>query len=288
VISLEAVPASSGQVRAFVADLTRAWGMEDLTEDVVLCASELATNAILHSRERFVVTARPAGGGFRIDVLDNNPSQLPIVTPDQGSALDLTTLGNSGRGLQIVASLAARWGIFATDEAKTVWAELTNEPTTRMSEPLLALNLTRENQDDLVAICLLNVPVRVAVASGIQVEEVVRDIQLDRQCHAMSPDNLAHLFDLLDRSAPVRLAGRQAALQGAARGLSRFDLDLRASEDALQALGPLSGLLFALGESLSIPVAPIQDQVVEFRAWLNDETARQRAGQYPRPCPLDP
>ncbi|MEV7494570.1 hypothetical protein AB0O08_27840 [Streptomyces anulatus] len=39
---------SVGTSRAFVAQILREWQLTDLIDDIELCASELATNALLH------------------------------------------------------------------------------------------------------------------------------------------------------------------------------------------------------------------------------------------------
>jgi hypothetical protein len=125
------------------------------------------------------------------------------------------------------------------------------------------------------------------VASGIQVEDVMRDLQLEPNQSTSRDARIEHLFTLLDRSASIRLAGRHAALTAAAMGSTRFDLEISTSLDALQALRELSSLLTNVNEVLSIAIPPLQDDVIVFRKWLNEESARQRDGGDPSPCPID-
>jgi hypothetical protein len=133
----------------------------------------------------------------------------------------------------------------------------------------------------------LGLPVRAAVSSGIQVDELVRELQLDTD-RTLGADDAAssRLFGLLDRSASLRLAGRHAALRAAADGQYRFDLPLRTSDDALQATNELAGLLAVLSRDRHPAIAPIQDDVMAFRLWLNEEMVRQRSGRPPSSCPL--
>jgi hypothetical protein len=234
-----------------------------------------------------VLTVRSAGAGLRIDVLDNCPQQLPITTPHGGTAVDLTSMGTGGRGMQIVASLAHRWGVFTTKEAKTVWVEVRAEPTSDPPEPLLSLTEPIVSRATTIELTFLDLPVRAAVASGIQTEEVIREIQLDPDSvEGQSPGDIDRFFDLVGRSAPVRLAGRHAALRAAASGQERFDLTFRTTLDALVALPVLAQALasFELGHGLPLPV--LTDEVMAFRAWLNDEVVQQRAGHEPARCPL--
>jgi hypothetical protein len=284
VIGLEAVPESSREARRFVTDLTRQWRLDHVQDTAALCAAELATNAVLHARGRFFLTVRPAGPGLRIDVLDSSPSHLPLPTPTEGSALDLTTFGTSGRGLQIVAALADRWGIFTTEDAKTVWVEVSGEAPAAPTKPITVLH-TRRQALDLIHFNFLNMPVRAAVASGIQVEEVIREIQFDRGSSGVTP-NIARLFTLLDGSASVRLSGRHQALIAAGEGRLHFDLTVAADPASLQSLTELSVLLRELSDLLPIPVPAPSEDVITFRIWLNEEMAHQQSGSVPSPCPL--
>jgi anti-sigma regulatory factor (Ser/Thr protein kinase) len=267
-----------------VADLVEEWGLEDLLDDAALCATELVTNAMLHTREDFTVAIRRAGDGLRIDVLDARPDLVPSPIPVSGSAVDLTAAGLSGRGLQIVAGLASRWGIATTADTKTVWVELTGRPSTQPSEPVRDLRRERPAGTSAVSLELVGLPVRAAVASGIQVDDLVRQIQLDGE----PPDDasLGGLFELLDRSTDVRLTGRNAALRAAAEGGRRFDLRFRAPTDALAATAELAPLLLELGTRHG-PEARVPGEVAEFRAWLNLELARQLRGDPPSACPLE-
>ena len=283
--------ASCTAARHLVVDFVAANGLEHVGHSAAMCATELATNAVLHAREPFVVTVRIAGHGLRIDVLDTCPLLLPVATPRVGSAVDLTGLGTGGRGMHIVASLAHRWGIFTTLEAKTVWVEVRDEPTSDPPMPFVTLADAAPVEGNTVALHFVDLPVRAAVASGIQTEEVIREIQLDQGLGTHgAPIEVAPFFSLVDRSAPVRLAGRHAALRAAALGRDRFDLVLETSPDALAALPLLADALARFEVDRPTPFPVLTDEVVVFRAWIQEETVRQRAGLMPRPCsvPIDP
>ena len=103
--------------RRFVSDVLNRWGHEaSLVEDAQLLVTELATNAVIHARSPFTVSAEPSGSGVRLSIQDAS-SVRPTVREPRG-------LGSSGRGLQLVVAIAARWGVDLTDDGKTVWAEL--------------------------------------------------------------------------------------------------------------------------------------------------------------------
>jgi len=102
------------------ARLVTEWGHPDLTDDVALLASELATNALLHGslrgrlfRAEFTLTAT----AFRIEVSDPRGERLP--SPREAGADDCY-----GRGLMVVAQLADRWGVEPRTVGKTVFAEV--------------------------------------------------------------------------------------------------------------------------------------------------------------------
>jgi hypothetical protein len=113
-----------------VATLHR-WQLEQLTEDAVVIASELATNAIRHG-----TGAAAAGddandpGHARVELSwCLQASRLICVVTDQtGTPPALAAQdpeAESGHGLQIVGALAVAWGwtILGTGE-KAVWAAL--------------------------------------------------------------------------------------------------------------------------------------------------------------------
>jgi anti-sigma regulatory factor (Ser/Thr protein kinase) len=84
---------------------------------VILCLSELAANAVLHSDsgrpgETFTVRIESSPGAhLRIEVEDGGGPWL-APAPDPGS----------GRGLDIVGVLAADWGVTISPAGRTVWA----------------------------------------------------------------------------------------------------------------------------------------------------------------------
>lgn len=90
--------------------------VRDLVGDVKLLAGELLTNAVLHGAPPvdLRVVARP--DCLRLEVADTSPV-APLRA--RGGA-DMMT----GRGLALVAGLAARWGTLLNGHGKVVWAEL--------------------------------------------------------------------------------------------------------------------------------------------------------------------
>ena len=85
-------------------------------DSLVLAASELVTNAVLHARTRFRVTVRrPAPGTIRVEVADGS-----LRLPDP---LEPPPTATSGRGLAIIDGLGLNWGVETHQQGKVVWIE---------------------------------------------------------------------------------------------------------------------------------------------------------------------
>lgn len=87
--------------------------------EVLLCASELAANAVLHS------DTRKAGGTFTVRVEIRPAESVTIVVEDEGGCwAEPSPHPAHGRGLGIVGVLADDWGIRGTEKGRAVWARL--------------------------------------------------------------------------------------------------------------------------------------------------------------------
>ena len=85
-----------------------------------LLVSELVTNSIEHADGVITLRALWAGEVLRVDVSDLG-----------GGGRVITGRDDSGRGLQIVDALAARWGVTRLDGAgRVTWFELSVNPST--------------------------------------------------------------------------------------------------------------------------------------------------------------
>jgi hypothetical protein len=112
----------AGAVRWFVADVLEG---SPVRGDAVLCVSELATNAIVHSKSGL------SGGQFEVRVFNCPVGHARIEVTDQGGPWipDPSGRQNHGRGLLIVSHLAAAWGITGDDhDGRTAWFELLSVP----------------------------------------------------------------------------------------------------------------------------------------------------------------
>ncbi|MFI6346484.1 ATP-binding protein [Streptomyces sp. NPDC050560] len=101
-------------VRARLAD----WGAREIEDVTALLVSELVTNAVRH-----------ADGPIRLAV-SRTPRRTLLVEvsdqlPDPPRARTAEPDDEGGRGLQLLARSAQRWGTRLAGAGKTVWFELT-------------------------------------------------------------------------------------------------------------------------------------------------------------------
>lgn len=108
---------SVSTARHFVRETLADWGIEGPVDDALLVVSELATNALTHARSSYRVKLSATMNALRIEVDDDGAG-----TPEPRL---LTETEEHGRGLYLVGSLAASWGMEAADGGgKRIWAEL--------------------------------------------------------------------------------------------------------------------------------------------------------------------
>ncbi|MDJ0385678.1 ATP-binding protein [Streptomyces sp. G-G2] len=104
--------------REFTAVTLHAWGVTCRHDDVLLCVSELATNAVLRGA--------PPGRGYRLRLLRFG-DLVRVEVHDSGGGrpcVQNRDLGaEGGRGLLLVAALADRWGVGVRVPGKVVWCE---------------------------------------------------------------------------------------------------------------------------------------------------------------------
>jgi len=88
-------------------------------DDAVLLASELFSNSVRHSNsglpgETITVTVTACAGVVRVEVTDRSGPGVPEPRPAVDDA-------EGGRGLGLVAGLAARWGWRRRDGRTVTW-----------------------------------------------------------------------------------------------------------------------------------------------------------------------
>ncbi len=120
--SFEPVGRSVATARSFVRDTPPGLGFADIVDDAVVLTSELVTNAVVHAGTHAEVLCLRTEDGVRIEVSDRYPER---EVPLQQSAVSMGSPDREGgRGLQLCAALATRWGVDYTPTHKNVWFQL--------------------------------------------------------------------------------------------------------------------------------------------------------------------
>jgi DNA-binding XRE family transcriptional regulator len=118
-------PGRPDQIHAVRADLRPLLSNCAIAADAILCASELAANAALHSNSRL------PGGHFTVRATFCKRGHARIAVEDQGGHwIQAVRAPSLGRGLDIVHTLAADWGISGDYRARTFWVHLGETPNT--------------------------------------------------------------------------------------------------------------------------------------------------------------
>jgi PAS domain S-box-containing protein len=120
--TFEPVGRSVATARAFVRDTLQGWGYTDIIDDAVVLTSELVTNAVVHAGTSAEVLCLRSDDHVRIEVADRYPErEIPL----QSAAINMGSPDREGgRGLQLCAALAGRWGVDYSATHKQVWFRL--------------------------------------------------------------------------------------------------------------------------------------------------------------------
>ncbi|MEV2256757.1 SpoIIE family protein phosphatase [Streptomyces sp. NPDC050147] len=120
--TFDPVGRSVATARSFVRDTLQGWGFTDIVDDAVVLTSELVTNAVVHAGTAADVLCLRSEDAVRIEVSDHYPErEIPL----QQSAANMGSPDREGgRGLQLCAALATRWGVDYTPTNKQVWFQL--------------------------------------------------------------------------------------------------------------------------------------------------------------------
>jgi anti-sigma regulatory factor (Ser/Thr protein kinase) len=116
VLLLTSDPVGVRVARRFVRSVVDGVLDEEQLATVELLTSELVTNAVLHGQGDPVLAVEVDAHRVRVAVHDDTPT-VPVVR-------NLGPLAPSGRGMQLIECLAARWGVDPTARGKDVWFEL--------------------------------------------------------------------------------------------------------------------------------------------------------------------
>ncbi|MFF8099257.1 SpoIIE family protein phosphatase [Streptomyces sp. NPDC016640] len=131
--TLPGSPLAPGSARALLRKSLTEWadlalpGAAHLTgrfgDDVMLVASELVTNAVVHAGTDVRLTCRieEGTGALVVEVTDRHPLRAPGGGEPEAPVYEAPEFG---RGLRLVSALSEAWGVTYRPGTKTVWARL--------------------------------------------------------------------------------------------------------------------------------------------------------------------
>jgi serine phosphatase RsbU (regulator of sigma subunit)/anti-sigma regulatory factor (Ser/Thr protein kinase) len=280
-------PDAVRRARSEVTRRARELGRDALADDAALVVSELVTNALLHGGGCTAVDVVAIDGGLRVEVRDASPVPPRLGRPTEESL--------TGRGLRLVARLAAQWGTeLEPAGGKVIWADITGHadaPDNGLTDDeLLAMwDTAREPlvPETRFHVELGDVPTDLLLSAKSHVDNLVREFALANAgarsgMTAEVPPHLASLVSsVVDRFSEARLAIKRQALEAAGRGeaSTSLALDLPASaadaaEEYARALDEVDA--YCRARRLLTLETPPQHRV--FRHWYIDELVRQLRG----------
>ena len=117
--SASTYPGGPEHIHQVRADMRRLLHGCPVADDVILCVTELATNAAMHS------DSRKSGGTFTVRTESRPGAGVCIEVEDDGGPwVSAAPDPSHGRGLGIVRALADDWGITTTPAGRAVWARI--------------------------------------------------------------------------------------------------------------------------------------------------------------------
>ena len=230
----EAVP----RARAFI---TGQLGGEDsaVVDNARLVVTELVTNATLHGRPPISVRARRRPGLIRVEVEDGGQT-LPVLPLHSTDSM-------TGRGLALVAAVAAAWGVEPGPKGrKVVWVDLATSSADGDAHPVHSpdIDVARllEAWDDegdaepTYTVRLGAVPTDLLLAAKSHIDNVVRELTLQQGAAPGENGPAAELIETVTRSfASAREEIKRQALAASTRGEEETELVLTQPASAADA-----------------------------------------------------
>ena len=158
-IRLRADRHAPAAVRSMIRPMLDEAHLVEMADDVLLLATELTTNAVLHAGTDLDVTVDVDATRVHVAVADGHRGELPVL--DTTSAMRRPLLSH-GRGLILVDRIATRWGVVHDNSGKSVWFDISrgdllsddvpgSKRPTHPARGGAAQRDTPRPQDDLVA-----------------------------------------------------------------------------------------------------------------------------------------
>ena len=298
-LRLAAAAASVPAARAFVRAQLASAGVGDTAAEqeavdaAELCASELATNAVVHARTEIELHVEVLGDRIRLEVRD-----FSKVVPRQ---VLHSVRATTGRGLDLVRVLAQDWGVtLVEDDGKVVWCELAIgvEDGDLDEDALLAARpdeLDAMAQPEAIPLpgrttVLLGYPVRLGMRYREHTDAVLRECLLIQQAATdgagtTAPGQLVEVASALAARYSALLSVQERRKQEAFdRGDARVDLEYplpAEAESVLLTWRDAFRALDAYAESNDLLTLQTPSDIAALREWAVADMLAQTAGAEP-------
>jgi len=296
------LPAGAPSVRMardWVSGVLTDIGRDELAESARLAVSELVTNALLHAEPPMTVHVRGTVEHPRIEVTDQSMvppqprrSRAPVDVDDE---LTWTTVG---RGLDLVASFARRWGADIDPQGlgKVVWfepsAELRENPTEGelfdLDEAIALRGDAPADPEAMVTIELLGMPAELFRHLRQHFNELGRELRLLAITHPERYPIAVEFAEIYlqiehERRQVVGLDDLDSAMNA---GKDTVDLAYRVPATAPESMSRLAALLEQVYRNFAqeklLAVRPTSE-LMSLQRWYLGEFARQANGHRPIP-----
>ncbi|WP_405413320.1 ATP-binding protein [Streptomyces rubiginosohelvolus] len=124
---LVARPETLAIMRRIVSAHLDLWDLRELSDAATLCTHELLTNVMRHTGSPLcTITLRRRPDGVRVTVSDSDTAPPERRDPERR---DPERREESGRGVLLIAALAAQCGTVTRRDGKDVWADIRTTTT---------------------------------------------------------------------------------------------------------------------------------------------------------------
>lgn len=286
-VRMVARPSSVPAVRRFVDDALTEWGRVDLADDVTLSATELATNATLHSDSGyFEIELSADAAAVRLAVVDRGavPAQAIANRSEVAAAVEaLEAESMTGRGLFLVSALATAWGIEDLPGGTRVWAEFAGgRPDYTPRAPHVSGAAVPVDDPDIQVIELRGCPPDLLLAHDANLADIARELRLFGATRR--DDGIVETADgiveVVRLSAVSWDAARLVARQGVLDGLTEVDVAIASADPddlprKVQVLRRAVGAAEAMMAEGLLMTLPASTPVQQWRDWVEGEMVGQ-------------
>lgn len=290
-LAIPAIPPSVRLARRWVSDVLEEVGRSDLVDSACLGVSELVTNALLHADPPVTIRVRGTVDHPRVEVTDQSLTPPQRTVPEEQPEDFLTTFG---RGLDLVASHAAKWGsdVNFHGTGKTVWFEPAPEPGPADEVPAVVFSLHDVGEDDAgeseerLTVRFLGMPPALFLRLRTHLYELARELRLlelaEPEEHPLAAE-LVDLFMVVERERR-RALGTDRLDQAIELGEDTVDLEYEVpatTPSTMERIGELLAELYERQSSKMLLTARPPEEVFELQRWYLDQFVRQGRGAAP-------